>query len=84
MHRVEKELREHGGGGAEPTVNGKPMEVFLTSFEWDQARYPVKSALSELTGMIQVTAPPLSPNGLSLFAPCPRARPLRFERCAAE
>mmetsp|Transcript_37922 Transcript_37922/g.89396 ORF Transcript_37922/g.89396 Transcript_37922/m.89396 type:complete len:380 (+) Transcript_37922:149-1288(+) len=53
VHRIEKELREHGGGGAEPTIDGQPLEGFLTRFEWDQARYPVKSALSELTAMIQ-------------------------------
>mmetsp|Transcript_9872 Transcript_9872/g.19251 ORF Transcript_9872/g.19251 Transcript_9872/m.19251 type:complete len:378 (+) Transcript_9872:245-1378(+) len=51
VHRIEKELHEHAGG-EEPTVDGTPVERFATAFEWDQARYPVKSSLNELVSMI--------------------------------
>lgn len=51
VHRIEKELHEHAGG-EEPTVDGTPVEKFTTQFEWDQARYPVKSTLNELVSMI--------------------------------
>uniref|UniRef100_A0A7S0W371 V-type proton ATPase subunit C n=1 Tax=Hemiselmis tepida TaxID=464990 RepID=A0A7S0W371_9CRYP len=51
VHRIEKELHEHAGG-EEPTVDGTPVERFTTAFEWDQARYPVKSTLNELVSMI--------------------------------
>mmetsp|Transcript_20661 Transcript_20661/g.41616 ORF Transcript_20661/g.41616 Transcript_20661/m.41616 type:complete len:386 (-) Transcript_20661:230-1387(-) len=60
VHRLEKELREQAGGGAEPMIEGQPLEHFLsrldtqlTSFEWDQARFPVKQALPELVMMMQ-------------------------------
>lgn len=51
VHRIEKELHEHAGG-EEPSVDGTPVERFLTAFDWDQARYPVKSTLNELVSMI--------------------------------
>jgi hypothetical protein len=55
VHRIEKEMRENAQGGqvVEPSIDGAPIDRFLTSFEWDQARYPVKSTLAELVSMIQ-------------------------------
>jgi len=51
VHRIEKELHEHAGA-EEPTVDGTPVDRFVTAFDWDQARYPVKSSLNELVSMI--------------------------------
>mmetsp|Transcript_5326 Transcript_5326/g.13479 ORF Transcript_5326/g.13479 Transcript_5326/m.13479 type:complete len:377 (+) Transcript_5326:111-1241(+) len=51
VHRIEKELHEHSGA-EEPTVDGTSVERYTTGFDWDQARYPVKSSLNELVSMI--------------------------------
>ena len=52
VHRLEKELREFSDGTA-PTIEGGPVERCLTSFDWDQAQFPVKYSLSDLVAMFQ-------------------------------
>jgi V-type H+-transporting ATPase subunit C len=52
VHRIEKELREFSDGTA-PTIDGGPVERVLTSFDWDQAQFPVKYSLSDIVGMFQ-------------------------------
>eukprot|EP00286_Rhodomonas_abbreviata_P025011 CAMPEP_0181309992 /NCGR_PEP_ID=MMETSP1101-20121128/12328_1 /TAXON_ID=46948 /ORGANISM="Rhodomonas abbreviata, Strain Caron Lab Isolate" /LENGTH=395 /DNA_ID=CAMNT_0023416551 /DNA_START=138 /DNA_END=1325 /DNA_ORIENTATION=- len=38
--------------GNERNKNRKPPEEYLKNFEWDQARFPIKSTLPELVGII--------------------------------
>jgi V-type H+-transporting ATPase subunit C len=39
--------------GENLTVNGTAIETYLTHFTWDEAKYPVRSPLKELTDKIQ-------------------------------
>jgi len=55
IYRQLMELQKDAGAIEEPTIpvgdNGRPVSVehYLTRFAWDEAKYPVKSPLRELT-----------------------------------
>eukprot|EP00475_Leptophrys_vorax_P044633 TRINITY_DN901_c0_g1_i1.p1 TRINITY_DN901_c0_g1~~TRINITY_DN901_c0_g1_i1.p1 ORF type:complete len:379 (+),score=11.34 TRINITY_DN901_c0_g1_i1:272-1408(+) len=54
IRRQIEELDRVSGAEAVPlTVDGVPVESYLTSFAWDEAKYPVTTPLRELVDAIQ-------------------------------
>ncbi|XP_078434476.1 vacuolar ATP synthase subunit C (VATC) / V-ATPase C subunit / vacuolar proton pump C subunit (DET3) [Wolffia australiana] len=55
-HKIRRQIEElekvSGSDGGALTVNGVPVETYLTRFVWDEARYPTMSPLREIVDSI--------------------------------
>ncbi|WVZ88177.1 hypothetical protein U9M48_034725 [Paspalum notatum var. saurae] len=56
-HKIRRQIEElERAGGIESgalTVDGVPVDTYLTRFVWDEGRYPTMSPLKEIVGSIQ-------------------------------
>ncbi|KDO34219.1 hypothetical protein SPRG_01434 [Saprolegnia parasitica CBS 223.65] len=53
VRKIERQFHELNKGGEALTVDGVPVERYLSHFSWDEAKHPHRRPLSEIVSIIQ-------------------------------